>query len=206
MVLACIIEPNNIFQATTLIDSIFKSMQKKITVLDFPSQNFYDIIKKADKKSSDILIIKTNLDTLSFLNSQNLKLDILVFEDSSDISKYDSFSYFKNIMTLLKPNAYLIVNSDNFDFFNHFDFKKYSVITYGFNKYATVSTSSIGDFITNSNFMCFIRKTIHSYNGIAFEPQEYILKTSYADNKPYTLLLASIFAIVNGIDLNKTKI
>ena len=202
MLLACIIEPKNIFQTTTLINTIFKSKHKKINILDFPSQNFENYINNIDKNSSEIFIIKTSLGGLNILKLQNLKLDILVFEDANDIYKYDSFIFFKNIISLLKPNAYLVINSDNFDFFNYFDLKNYSVITYGFNKYANVSTSSIGDFITNSNFMCFIKKTIHSYNGLVFEPQEYVLNISYKENKPYTMLLASIFAIINGIDLN----
>ena len=50
--------------------------------------------------------------------------------------------------------------------------------------------------------MCFLKKTVHSYNGMIFEPQEYVLNLSYLDNEPYTLLLAAVFAIISGIDLN----
>lgn len=205
MLLACIIESKNILKTTTLINTIFKSKDKKINIFDFPSQRFYNFINNIDKNSPEISIIRTSIDKLNILKSQNLKLDILVFEDVEDSTKYDSFTFFKSILTLLKPNAYLIINSDNFDFFNFFDLKNYSVITYGFNKYANVSTSSIGDFITNSNFMCFVKKTIHSYNGYIFEPQEYILNVSYSEIEPYTMLLASIFAIINDIEFNNIK-
>ena len=202
MLLACIIESKSTIKTAELIKSIFKSKQQRINIFDKKIDNLKEYVKKLNKSNHEIYIIKTGIEQLQTLQSQNLRFDILVFEDVDDEAKYNSFTFFKSILTLLKPHAYLIINSDNFDFFNHFDLKNYYVVTYGFNRHANLSTSSIGDMFNNSNFMCFLKKTIHSYNGVTFEPQEYIINLGYWDNKPYNILAAAVFAIINGIDLN----
>lgn len=202
MLLACIIESKNTIKTAELITSIFKSKQRKISVFDPKIDDLKECFTKRNKDNYEISIIKTTLSGLKMLQSQNLRFDILVFEDVDDETKYNSFVFFKNILTLLKPHAYLVINSDNFDFFNHFELKNYHLITYGFNRHANLSTSSIGDMFNNSNFMCFLKKTVHSYNGVTFEPQEYVLNLTYWDNKPYNILAAAVFAIINGIDLN----
>lgn len=202
MLLACIIEPKNAIKNTKLIKSIFMSKQRKINIFDLSFNDFSTFITNIDKTPCEISLIKTSLCDFKILKSHNIKFDILIFDDIEESLKYDSFIILKNILSLLKQHAYLIINSDNFDFFNNLDLTNYHVITYGFNNNANLSTSSIGDFFNHSNFMCFLKKTVHSYNGMIFEPQEYVLNLSYLDNEPYTLLLTAVFAIISGIDLN----
>ena len=200
MLLACIIEPKDTLKTTKLIKSIFTAKHRKINIFDFCFNNLSEYI--TNNNAYEISVIRASLYDFNILKSQNVKFDILIFEDIEESLKCNSFAIFKNILSLLKPHAYLIINSDNFDFFNYIDLKNYHVLTYGFNSHANLSTSSIGDFFNNSNFMCFLKKTVHSYNGVIFEPQEYVLNLSYLDNEPYTALLATVFAIISGIDLN----
>ena len=202
MLLACMIEPKNTIKTTKLIKSIFMAKKRKINIFDLTFNNLNKYITTIDKNTYEISIVRASLYDFNLLKSYNIKFDVLIFEDIEESLKYNSFIIFKNILSLLKPHAYLIINSDNFDFFNYIDLKNYHIITYGFNSHANLSTSSIGDFFNNSNFMCFLKTTVHSYNGMIFEPQEYVLNLSYLDNEPYTVLLAAVFAIISGIDLN----
>ena len=203
MLLACMIEPNDLLTIVDFMKSIFLSTKWSINVIDIHSNNWmHYLIDNANTYT--ISIIKTSLQEINILTKLNIKFDILIIDSETTPNLYNSFSIFKTILPILKPNAYLIINSDNFDVFNYLYLKNYNVITYGFNNLANLSTSSIGDFFLDSRFMCSLTKTIHSYNGIAFEPQEYVFKLSYPPQNPYNILAVAMLALISGIDLNST--
>lgn len=201
MLLACILEPNDLVTIIDFMKSIFVSTKWNINIVDINSTNW---IHHLTDKINTISIIKTSLNDINTLVKLNIKFDIFIIDGETMPNLYNSFAIFKKILPLLKTNAYLIINSDNFDAFNYMYLKNYNVITYGFNNLANLSTSSIGDFFLDSRFMCSLTKTIHSYNGVTFEPQEYVFKLSYPPQNPYNILAVAMLAIVSGIDLNST--
>lgn len=203
MLLACMIEPDDLITTVDFIKSIFISNKWNINIIDTHSSNWIHYLTEC-AGTCTISIIKTSLQEINNIAKLNIKFDILIIDGETTPNLYDSFSLFKIILPLLKTNAYLIINSDNFDIFNYLYLKNYNVITYGFNNLANLSTSSIGDFFLDSSFMCSLTKTIHSYNGTTFEPQEYIFKLSYPPKNPYNILAAAMLAIISGIDLNST--
>ena len=203
MLLACIIESNDLINTIDFMKSILVSTKWSINVIDVHSNNWIHYLTDISSTYT-ISIIKTSLQEINNLIKLNIKFDILIIDGNTSSTLYNSFSIFKTILPILKPNAYLIINSDNLDAFNYVYLKNYNVITYGFNNLANLSTSSIGDLFPDSRFMCFLTKTIHSYNGATFEPQEYVFKLSYPPPNPYNILAAAMIAIISGIDLNST--
>ncbi|MBP5426394.1 MAG: hypothetical protein J6Y29_00610 [Clostridiales bacterium] len=201
MLLACMIEPEDSITTIDFIKSIFNSTQWNIHVIDTRCKNWIQSLSVSNDAYT-IFIIKTSLSDIHALMFENIKFDILILDGSTESFIQNSFSVLKSILSLLKPNAYLIINSDNFDVFNYFSLKHCHIITYGFNNLANLSTSSIGDFLYDSSFMCSLTKTIHSYNGITFEPQEYVFKLPYHSINPYNMLAVAMLAMVSGIDLN----
>lgn len=199
MLLACIIEPTDSITTVNFIKSIFLSTKWNINVIDIHSNNWIHYLSDTETHHT-ISIIKIQYHEID--NLKNIQFDILILDKTTSPNLIDSFSMFKTILPLLKLNAYLIINSDNFDVFNYLYLKHYHVITYGFNTMANLSTSSIGDALYDSPFMFSLTKTIHSYNGITLEPQEYILKLSPPPKNPYDILAAAMLALISGIDLN----
>ena len=201
MLLACIIEPTDSITIVNFIKSIFLSTKWNINVIDMNSNNWIHYLSDT-KTPYTISIVKIPSQKIENLKNLNIKFDVLIMDSETSPYLTNSFSIFKNILPLLKLNAYLIINSDNFDVFNYLYLKNYHLITYGFNNLANLSTSSIGDLLYDSPFMCSLTKTIHSYNGITFEPQEYVLKLSYSSKNPYDVLAAAMLALISGVDLN----
>jgi UDP-N-acetylmuramate-alanine ligase len=108
----------------------------------------------------------------------------------------------RKIFLLLDEKGTAIVNVDESELIQFLQGMKHYIVTFGFNSKASITTSSIGDFLFKDNFMCCLQRTISTRNGMLIEPQEYKIRLETGELNTYDVLAAATFAIVNGVDLN----
>ena len=66
----------------------------------------------------------------------------------------------KNIF-IISEKGVAIVNSDDNDLSSFLSGIKHYIVTYGFNLKASITTSSVGDFMDKDDIMCCLQRTIH---------------------------------------------
>lgn len=198
-------------RTANLINSIFSSRGKKISIVDLRSFSGFDLkkikdyIKELEKNKTDILIFK-----IDFINENQelynyLHFDIMIYADKSDVLKEEAEKHMEKagwVFSMLDEKGIAIVSVDDKDIIRLLQDMKYQIVTYGFNSKASITTSSIGDSVLNDNFMCCLQKSITAGKGAHIEPQEFSIRVPDKDTDSYNILAAASFAIVNGVDLN----
>lgn len=213
MLIAGIIGSEGKLQTAGLISSILTSKGKKLSVVD--SKNLFELdlkrikayIAELEKNSTDILMLKINIADIDSFLMNDLHFDIMIYTDRAenpmelDHTKHsDNMSRF---FTLMADKGVMIVNADDSGLLSLLQGLKQHMVTYGFNTKASVTTSSVGDTMLESSFICCLQRTISTRNGDIIEPQEYKLELDANGFDTHSVLAAASFAIVNGIDLNR---
>ncbi len=211
MLIAGIAGSEGNLQTANLINNILSSTGKKISVIDSKNLLGANInrikayIKELEKNSTDILLLKINLNDVEMFLAKDMHFDVMICPGNSKGTGMDGIAMsegMEKIFLLLADKGTAIVNVDDSELIKMLQGMKHNVVTYGFNTKASVTTSSIGDVLFKDGFICCLQKTISARNGALMEPQEYKLKLDSGELDTHDVLAAASFAIVNGVDLN----
>ena len=212
MLIAGIIGQNNKDKISRLIHRIFSNSNKRISIVDsknlsnFDAKRIKDYFNELEKNNVDIAILKIDFNDLLKEIFYNIKFDVIIFTDKADEIDEDKIETYRKIMkktfSLLNENGVAIVNSDDNDLSSFLSGIKHYIVTYGFNLKASITTSSVGDFMDKDDIMCCLQRTIHTKNGKILEPQEFKIKADLNGMDLYNVLAAATFALINGVDVN----
>ena len=212
MLIAGIIGQNNKDKTSNLINHIFSNSKRRISIVDSKNFSNYDAKKiknyfnELEKNNVDIVILKLDIRDLLKEIFYNFKFDVIIFTDKADEIDEDKIETYRKIMkktfSLLSEKGVAIVNSDDNDVSSFLSGIKHYIVTYGFNLKASITTSSVGDFMDKDDIMCCLQRTIHTKNGKILEPQEFKVKADLNGMDPYNVLAAATFALINGVDIN----
>ena len=212
MLIAGIIGSEGKLQTASLINSILALNGKKVSIID--SANLLGLdgkrvkayISELEKNNIDLLLLKTGISDIDKFLSDEVHFDIVIYTDKvEDISILDQNEYAEkmvSLFSLMTDKGVAIVNVDDIDLIGLLQGMKHRFVTYGFNKKASITTSSIGDTLFKDSFICCLQRSISTRNGKVIEPQEYKLKLEASEYDSHNVLAAASFAIINGIDLN----
>jgi UDP-N-acetylmuramyl tripeptide synthase len=212
MLIAGIIGSEGQLQTARLINSILASKGIKISSIE--SSNLFTLdgsrikayISELVRNNVDLLLLKMGISDIDKFLTDEVQFDIVIYtdkaEDISESEKKRCSEKMKRVFSLMADKGVAIVNVDDSDLINLLQGMKHHFVTYGFNKKASITTSSIGDTVSKENFICCLQRTIETRNGTVIEPQEYKLKLEENEFDSHNVLAAASFAIINGIDLN----
>ncbi len=214
MLIAGIIGSEGQLQTARLINSILASKGIKVSIIDSASLFTLDssriraYISELDRNNIDLLLLKMGISDIDKFLMDEVQFDIVIYTDKEeDITESEKKRYseqMRKVFSLMVDKGVAIVNVDDNDLINLLQGMKHHFVTYGFNKKASITTSSIGDTVSKENFICCLQRTIETRNGTVIEPQEYKLKLEENEFDSHNVLAAASFAIINGIDLNLT--
>lgn len=212
MLIAGIIGQNNKEKTANLINQIFLSSKKRISIVDSKNLSNLDVKKiksyfnELERSGIDVVILKIDIKNLSKEVFYNFKFDVIIFTDKADEVDEEKNENYKKIMkktfSLLNEKGIAILNSDDNDLSSFLSGINHYIITYGFNLKASITTSSVGDPMAKDNIMCCLQRTIHTKAGKALEPQEFRIKADLNGMDTYNILAAATFALINGVDIN----
>ena len=211
MFLAAIVGSNeNKTKTANLINSIFINKGKRVSSIDSKVLANLDIrrmksyISELSKNNVDAVIVKVDIYDLEKDIFKYLRFDVLIFSEKAEDLNCGDYELVRALLrksfSLLKEKGIAIVNADDVEIVSLLTDEKHYTVTFGFNRKASITTSSIGDVLMKDNFMCCLQRTVYTQNGIKVEPQEYIIHMNSQDNDPYSVLAAASFAIVNGVE------
>ena len=115
-----------------------------------------NLLEKLKLRESSVLFLKEK----SIDNIKNIKFETIIITRE--------FKHTEILKKMLENTPYLIINSDIENNLNLLENVKATIITYGFNSKATVSTSSVEE----DEIMLCIQRTMEDKNGKIIEPQE----------------------------------
>jgi len=212
MLKAGIVGQSGIRDTASLVSSILSSTGKKVSVVDsaklenLDSKRLKSYLHELSKNNVDILVFKINIRDVNWVILENINFDIMIYTDKADDLKECANNGYTSIMrkviSMLDEKGLAIVNADDDELIGFLNEMKQSIVTYGFNSEASITTSSIGDTIFDDKIMCSLQRTISTKNGSLIEPQEYVIKVENREMDSYNVLAAATFAIINGVDLN----
>lgn len=214
MLIAGIIGSEGKLQTAGLISSILTSKGKRLSVVD--SKNLLELdpkrikayIAELVKNNTEILLLKVNVTDIDSLLMNDLHFDIMICTDRAEKPlELDHTGYSESMgrfLSLMADKGVLIVNADDNGLLSLLQGLKHHVVTYGFNTKASITTSSVGDPMLENSFICCLQRTISTRTGDIIEPQEYKLELEANGFDTHNVLAAASFAIINGIDLNRS--
>jgi len=195
-----------------LINLFLSSAGKKVGIADLndlsglDSSHVRDYISVLAESGMEILILKISIADPAKKIPENMHFDVMIYSDKAeDMNVGNAENYtetMRKIFAMLDEKGTAIVNIDYGDLVHFLEGMKRQVVTYGFNSKASMTASSIGDSISKNDFLCCLQRTISTKNGTLVEPQEYRLSIERGNFDAYSVLAASTFAIINGMDLN----
>ncbi len=128
-----------------------------------------------------------NINKKSIENVKNIKFDVLVVNENIETLLKNS----KYLEDIINKSCYIIINSDIKNNLSLFKNNDVNIITYGFNKKATITISSIKD---EDTLLC-IQRNIQRRDGKIIEEQEINIQIEKNNvKKLYNVLV--IFAIL----------
>lgn len=150
--------------------------------------NTIEMSKILDKKGlyKKCTITKMNQDNLS--NFKNVKFDVVIINYEIDIKKCE-----KILNTILNQSKVVLLNIDYKENLKVVENINTQVITYGFNKKATVTITSCDE----DNIMLEIQREIISLNNEVIESRE--IQSAYETGKNGLHFYASILILKNII-------
>lgn len=212
MLIAGIIGHEGKSKTANLINFFLSSTHKRVSIMDAKSlmelgySRAKGYIHELEKNHIDILILKIQLQEVEKELLKHIQFDIMIYTDKADDLTEEDEMFIKDLMgrnlSLLDEKGIAIVNIDDDCLLQALQGLKNRIVTYGFSSKASITTSSIGDIVSQKNFMCCLQRTIATKNGNLVEPQEYSIKLPTNGVNSYNVLAAASFAIVNGVDLN----
>lgn len=154
--------------------------------------------KSKSELETGITILEINSCNIKQIYNNRLNLDIIIDIDM-DRDKKDTEEYIFNkieLMTNLKKDSLLIINSDDKDSIKLISKNKDSiVITYGLNSKSSVTTSSI-DFDDSIKFNLCLQRKLNTLHNNYIEEFEYPILTNLISVESLYSTLAAISALL----------
>lgn len=151
-----------------------------------------EIAKNSEKNKFEII----NINKKSIENIKNIKFDILVVNDNIEQLLEES----KYLEKIINRASYLIINSDIENNISLLKDIKTNIITYGFNKKATITISSIKD---ENTMLCIQRNIRGVKNNLIEEQENNIFIEKNCVNKLYNVLVIFTILRIYGKVLKK---
>lgn len=212
MLLAGILGRLGVLETAGMINSFSNLTEKKISIIDsailteLTVATMRSYVRELEKNGIEILVLKINIPDITKKTFRALSFDIIIYTDKADNGKgiyiNNCSEVLFDVFSLLDKKGIVIVNIDDTKLISYLQGLECYIVTYGFNKKASITASSIGDSVFKDNFMCCLQRTISTRHGQLIDPQEYMIRIENENSDPYNILAAAAFAIVNGIDLN----
>ena len=133
-----------------------------------------EMINRLKLKEGSIIFIKEK----NIYNIKNIKFETIVIT-----RKFKNVEILKKMLQNVK---YVIINSDIENNLNILENINATVLTYGFNSKATVTTSSVED----DDIIFCVQRTLKTKNGKLIEPQE--IKMKLCENASLTMALSAV--------------
>lgn len=149
-------------------EKVFDAKDLKFFLKNTEKEIDYLILDTLNEKILNLILEKRKLNTL---------IDARPVEDHHYENKKNSSRniLFRNIMN----NGIVIINSDNKEEYNEFEFiRDKVVITYGLDSKATITTSSV-PMRDEVSFICCLQRGIMSFDSNEIEPMEFPVKFYY---------------------------
>lgn len=214
MLVAGIIGRDEECRTTNLINDIFSTAGKKVSIIDakdligLDARLIKSYVNELEKNNVEVLILKINIFDIENEIFNYLHFDIMIYNDSanhlSDLNTESYAALMRRVFSFLDEKGTAIVNVDYNELIKFLQGLNRYVVTYGFNPKASITASSTGDNLLKNSFMCCLQRTISARNGELVEPQEYRINVESDEVDAYNVLAAASFAIVNGVDLNQS--
>lgn len=125
-------------------------------------KSFDNIKNELIKLDDNISVIHINLKSIA--NIKNIKFEIIIIEEK--IKKFDSYE--ESLKKICKESKYIIINSDINKEFDILENNSNIIITYGLNRKANITISSISD----TNILIYRQKTFENKHGVLLEIEE----------------------------------
>lgn len=147
-------------------------------------ENIKNVLKKNLVKDTKLIHISKK----SIGNIKNIKFETIII----DLSLNDFINELCTIKHMCDVAKYVVINTDINTDFNIYNFKS-TVITYGLNRRATITISSI----TESSILIYLQRNLKCLNGKTKEIGEEVVRVREEGNpKIYeVLIIYSIFLI-----------
>ena len=207
MLISGIIGEKETAKTSNLISSILSKTGKKISVVELNNLSLLDFqriktyIEELINNNIDILVIRINYADLDNSILDYFKFDVVIythnFKDLDNKNLSASLEAKKRVLSLMNENGVSIASFDDIELVSFISEMKKCMLTYGFNSKASITASSTGDMISNSNFICCLQKTIFIKKGMHLGPQEFQIKINHEGMDVYNILAAVAFVIVN---------
>lgn len=210
MIVAGIVGNSGTAETASLINTILSSRGKKVSAIDYKSLEELDsvhlkqYINELEKNGVDVLLMKIGLPEAGRGFFKELHLDAVIYPDKIADPDKDLAScewYARDMLLLLDEKGVVIANEDDTDFLKFLKGDRHPVITYGFNSKASITTSSVGDMMSENGLMCCLQKPIPARSGLLIGPHEYRVSFTEGTFDTYNVLAAATFAIINGVEL-----
>lgn len=159
-------------------------------------KSFENIRNYLTKLENNMSIIHINLK--SIVNIKNIKFEIIIIDD--DLRKFNENE--DNLIKICKKSKYIIINSDINKNYNKLEEVSNIVISYGLNREAMITVSSISD----TNILIYRQKSFENKNKEKEEIEERRIKINEENRlKVYEILIIyTILSIYDKSIMNET--
>ncbi len=197
------------WQPAGIISSMLASKGEKASIIDpaglpgIDSRMLSAYVNELEKNNVSVLILKMNIPGIDKLLPDDIRFDILIYAGRTHFCKNSQRALsdcVKRVFSLLDDRGVAIVNVDDGELIKILEGMKHRFITYGFNTKACVTTSSIGDTVSEDGFICCLQRSVSTKDGKVVGPQEYKMRLDAGGYDSHDLLAAAAFSIVIGFD------
>lgn len=150
-------------------------------------KSFENIKNELIKLKDNVSIIHINLKSIT--NIKNIKFDVIVIDE--ELKKFDSYK--DSLKKICNESKYVLINSDINQEYSIIKENSNILITYGLNRKATITISSISD----TDILIFRQRIFESKNGRKKEIEERRIKIKDKNRlKIYEILIIdTVFSI-----------
>lgn len=155
----------------------------------------FDNIREYLKSKEELNINLIHINRKSIENIKNIKFETIIID--SDIEKYEE--EIETLEQLCKKAKYLLINTDiNLGY----SLESEKIITYGMNRKATVTVSSISD----SGILIYLQNEVNNIKGKTIEVSEKLFKISEKNRlKNYEVLIIYLINLIYKVPLITEK-
>lgn len=169
-------------------------------------EDFFSAFADMYKSGMSLIPVAIDINASSFLYSRNISLDCAILTDRGSLEKnYKGRSVIDYFAGLPEKKTIIINNDDNYGIKKAEESKNIRVVTYGLNKKAGVTASSIDvDEVTRFNYC--VQKSFHTRSGKLVEPFEIPLHMNALGSRSiYNALAAVTCGLYYDRDIEEIK-
>lgn len=162
-------------------------------------------LSELEKNGVDVVVFFIEYDDILHAGYSDLNFDIMVslidFDTDNSVWTEKTQHCVRKIYEKVKEKGTVIVNIDDENSLMTIKGIKAYIITFGFNLKASLTASSVGDSLNESNHIFCLQRAIRNIRNKRIEPQEFSVKLLKHERRNiYDALAITAFALVCGID------